>query len=269
MSETDAPTRSAKYVIPINAPASAVWRALTDPRELARWFPLTANVTPGVGGDFVLRWGDALAGDDWPIRTWEPERALGIGMPKPGGAPPPSHIATDFVIEDHGARTVLRVVASGFDADAKWDDFFHGIRRGWRAELCSMRHYLEHHRGENRTVAWARANFSCSFDEAWGRLFGPTGWTSSTALDRALEGERYTLANPNGGALSGEVRIAAAPGDFTGTIDELNNGLLRVMLEPGSQNEIGVWAHGYGIPPGRMNELQHDWQDHLTKLFTS
>ena len=35
--------------IEIAAPASEVWKALTESKELAKWFPLEARVTPGVG----------------------------------------------------------------------------------------------------------------------------------------------------------------------------------------------------------------------------
>ena len=32
-------TRSIEIEVPINASPEAVWKALTDPRELTRWFP--------------------------------------------------------------------------------------------------------------------------------------------------------------------------------------------------------------------------------------
>ena len=36
--------------VEIEAPREDVWKALTDANELARWFPLKARVTPGLGG---------------------------------------------------------------------------------------------------------------------------------------------------------------------------------------------------------------------------
>ena len=84
MNDHDPNTRSAEYDITIAASVDAVWRALTDPRELERWFPLTARMEPGAGGWFELRWGVVDEGDDWPILVWEPLRRLQIGMPKPG-----------------------------------------------------------------------------------------------------------------------------------------------------------------------------------------
>ncbi|HET6639495.1 MAG TPA: SRPBCC domain-containing protein, partial [Gemmatimonadota bacterium] len=40
-------TRAAKGEIAIDAPVEVVWKALTDARELERWFPLEARVKPG------------------------------------------------------------------------------------------------------------------------------------------------------------------------------------------------------------------------------
>lgn len=264
---SDTSHRSAEYVVPIAAPLQAVWKALTDPRELERWFPFTASVTPGLGGHFTLRWRDVHVGDDWQIFEWEPDRHLRIGMPKPDGAPTPAHVITDFVLEDQGGKTVLRVVASGFDADAKWDTFFSGVRRGWRFELGSLRHYLEHHRGTPRAVAWTRAQFRKSPADMWGAFFGPAGWVADRPVDTLREGDRYRLTSPDGFVLSGTVRIVDRPTDFTGTVDELGNGLLRLQLEPGrAGSQIGLWVAAWGEKPERMAALERAWQEPLEKL---
>jgi uncharacterized protein YndB with AHSA1/START domain len=51
--------RAADVSLEIAASIEDVWRALTDPQELRRWFPLDATVTPGEGGRMFLSWGDA------------------------------------------------------------------------------------------------------------------------------------------------------------------------------------------------------------------
>ena len=266
MTEPKSPLRSAEYVVPIAVPAADVWAALTDPRELERWFPLTAGVAPGVGGSMDLRWGEH-EGEVWPILAWEPLRRLTIGMAKPPGAPAPSHVLTDFVLEDRGSSTVVRVVASGFDADAEWDSFYHGIRRGWRFELRGLRHYLERHRGERRTVAWARSRFDGSYEAMWSALFGSDGWTPGSPVEQARDGDRYRLQAPDGMSISGTVCIVEHPKDFTGTIDELNDAVLRVQLEPTTAgNQAGVWVAAYGVDAERMTSLAASWQRALTAL---
>ena len=55
MSEKAAAVRSVEQVIEINAPIEAVWKALNDPVELVRWFPLEAGVN--ADGSIWMSWG--------------------------------------------------------------------------------------------------------------------------------------------------------------------------------------------------------------------
>src|SRR5262245_13668170 len=85
--------RAVERSIDIDAPVNAVWRALVDPVELKRWFPLDARVTPGIGGSVWMQWSDG-SGEGGPIEIWEPERHLRTGASGNG----PVHIATDFYL---------------------------------------------------------------------------------------------------------------------------------------------------------------------------
>src|SRR5579859_910208 len=203
-SSSPATPRSAEYVVRIAAPPDVVWRALTDATELARWFPLTASVSPGVGGALTLRWGDHGM-DDLSISVWKPGEHLQVGMPQPSGAPRVIH---DFTIEDHGTSTVLRLVAHGFDPDARWDEFFDGVKRGWRYELESLRHYLEAHRGQDRTVVWVRTPITMGAERAWATLFAAGGWRPDAPIERKRRDDRYAIEAPDGTTLSGTVVIS-------------------------------------------------------------
>ena len=257
--------RSAEYVIRINAPPDAVWKALTDPRELERWFPLTATVTPGIGGALTLRWGD-IGMDHLPISIWKPGQHLQVGMPQPSHAPRVMH---DFTIEDHGTSTVLRLVAHGFDPDARWDEFFDGVKRGWRYELESLRHYLEHHRGQDRAVAWVRTPVTRSAEHAWATLFAPGGWNPDAAIERKRRGDRYSIEAPDGTMLTGAVVIAEHPRDFTGTVEgsPLNNAFLRVQVEAEPEGTVlGLWLAAWGVPASSVAAIATAWQPALDHL---
>lgn len=245
--------RSAEYVVSIAVPPDAVWKALTDPQELVRWFPLTAQVTPGAGGVLDLRWGDKGM-DNLPIRIWNPARHLQVTMGQPAGPVPVVH---DFTLEDHGASTLLRLVAHGFDPDARWDEFFSGVQRGWRYELQSLRHYLEHHRGLDRAVAWVRTPIPQGADHAWMLLFGSK---------RFARDDRYTLKAPDGTVLTGTVVIAERPTDFTGTVDgSLNNALFRTEVVGQS---LSLWLEAWGVSAGTLAAIETAWQPALESLYT-
>ncbi|HTD62201.1 MAG TPA: SRPBCC domain-containing protein [Gemmatimonadaceae bacterium] len=250
--------RTAEYVIPIDAPPDAVWKALTDPTELERWFPLTASVTPGVGGALELRWG-TIGMDDLAIFVWKPGRHLQVGMPQPSGAPRVIH---DFTIEDHGTSTILRLVAHGFDPDARWDEFFDGVKRGWRYELQSLRHYLEHHRGEDRAVAWVRTPIAGGAERAWATLFASLGWKRRD--------DRYSIEAPDGTVLTGTVVISEHPKDFTGTVEELNNAVLRAQIEAEPDGLVlGLWLEAWGVPATKLAAIEAAWQPALDNLFSA
>ena len=162
----DVPTRAFEMSLDLAASPDEVWRALTVAEELVRWFPVDAKVTPGAGGSMVWSWGDNW---DWTTRidAWDPGRLLRLvqedarpydaeGRPVAEGQAAPARIAIEFTLESHRGQTRLRLVHSGFGSGAAWDDEVEGITEGWQAELASLRHYLERHRGRNRQfrIAW-------------------------------------------------------------------------------------------------------------------
>lgn len=74
--ETPKPgTRLVERTLEINAPVEAVWKALAEADEIARWFSPEARVQPGAGGKVVWIWKD-IAEWESRIEIWEPNRHL-------------------------------------------------------------------------------------------------------------------------------------------------------------------------------------------------
>jgi uncharacterized protein YndB with AHSA1/START domain len=265
--------RSTEARIEIAAPVEAVWKALTDAEELERWFPLDARATPGVGGSIWLKWEDVYDGDS-RILIWEPNRHLRTTFPEIHGTSPQLaaggavHLATDYYLEGEGGKTVLRIVSSGFGPNTEWDAFYEGVDRGWRSEIRSLRHYLERHRGEDRTVAWARAHYHCSHREAWERLTGRGGWIAGGEIAELGEGDRFALTTATGDTLRGSVLLNSPPREFTASVENLRDAYLRLQLEDyGDHREAGVWLAGYGIPDAEMRVYEARWTEVLKKVL--
>lgn len=194
--------------IEIDATADDVWRALTDAEELKRWFPLDARVTPGVGGALWLSWGE---GSDWetPIEVWEPSKHLRTVDTTPGkdGAPPP-RVAVDYIIESRGGKTVLRIVHSGFAADM-WDDEFDTLSSGWASFQANLKHYLERHRGQSRTLAFVRhPPVELPRPEVFRRTVAALGIES---IDALRVGDRYSMTTRGGDRFAGVVKVLSQP----------------------------------------------------------
>jgi Activator of Hsp90 ATPase homolog 1-like protein len=116
--------------VAIRTPQIEVWRALTEPAQVRRWF----------GWDY--------AGLDDEVELMFVTNAK---------HEPPARILM-FEGEDHsaieveadGAHTVVRAVYPASLDDVEFDDAYDQIEEGWRAFLLQLRDYLERHPGKRR-----------------------------------------------------------------------------------------------------------------------
>ena len=138
-------------------------RRLEGAQRRGRSHPLVCHTrrdyAAAEGGHYTLSWDGAW---EWAfeIDTWEPNKRLRIvdrkSTPFHGDGQPmehvaPAEVAIEFTLESKNGRTLLRIVHSGFGQGAAWDDEIDGVSHGWNNELRGLRHYLEHHRGQDRT----------------------------------------------------------------------------------------------------------------------
>ena len=270
--------RSIETQIEIAAPVEAVWKALTETDELIRWFPLEARVTPGPGGSIWTSWKELRdCGAESRIEIWEPSRRLRtIEVTPLGGTPQTAEDAArstarilDYFLETREGKTVLRLVHSGFGNGSDWEDeLYYAFRRGWQFELRGLRHYLERHRGQPRAVAWARETFPYSSEEAWNRLMGPRGILREGSLEGLREGDRYSFLAANGDGFKGIIEVHEPQRQFTGTVENMNDALLRVKVEPLSgRGDATVWLSTYGIAQDEVDSFQRRWNELLRQLL--
>jgi uncharacterized protein YndB with AHSA1/START domain len=133
MAEKNPGTRSHEHEVEIRVPARIVWKALTDPKTLARWYVQKAEVEPRPGGRYWLSWGAEGVGEA-RIDVWEVNRRLRlVHLPFEGSPPLPDGgaIVEEFTLQDLGDSTLLRLVHSGIPDAPDWDAFFRGTDTGW------------------------------------------------------------------------------------------------------------------------------------------
>lgn len=259
-------TRTIEVEIQIEASAEQVWKALTEAEELQRWFPLEARVTPGVGGEIFTGWGPGIQGSS-KIVEWKPERRLRTTwFEQPAGtvAPTGSPLMVDYLLEAGGGTTTLRLVHSGFGADATWDEEFDGVRSGWAFELRSLRHYLEHHHGRTRRVAWARLPLTVPRVEAAQRLWSARGLLAGGPRPQGDDGDPYSLQLANGDTLEGRVLYDGPGANFGGTVDNMDRALFRAMIENcGQSTEAVLWLSSWTLPEARIRDIESRWTELL------
>lgn len=244
-------TRSASGEVRIDATPERVWQALTEARELERWFPLHANVSPGPGGSLWMSWGDEYT-EAMPIKAWDPPRHLRTAWPWGGNA-----IVTDYHLSADGDATLLRVVTSGFSNDAGWDDWVEGTVRGWAFELRSLKHYLERHGGQDRRALFLRRRVQLSREDVWDRLTRDAG-----LADHWLHGERIDETPL--------VQLAMI-------LDEPADAMIRVSVEPvhadnaahgdGASHDATLFISLWGYSASRLDAIDGEWTEALERIF--
>ncbi len=241
--------------IDIAAPVSAVWNALTDAHELTRWFPLDAKIEPGAQGRIFMSWGAGCEG--WAgISVWEPNKRLQMSEPRE-----PVPLTTDFILEPlPGNATRLRIVTAGFSDNPGWEAEYNSINEGWRFEMAGLRHYLEHHKGEQRDVIWIQRATQTPRNKAFPAVLAEL----SSNAGFPAEGEPFSFRAPDGETLQGRVLIHNPPIQLAAVIQNHNNALLRIEMStvsPKSQTlHAWLWLSTYALPAATRERIRASWE---------
>jgi uncharacterized protein YndB with AHSA1/START domain len=209
--------------ISIDAPAEAVWAALTQAEQLVGWFAAEARTTPGEGGAIWVSWGDGMEGED-RIEIWEPPSHLRVAGP------------VDYRLEGD-SPTVLRVVHSGFGRDT-WEDEYDSVSHGWKVFLRALREYLERHPRARPAARGRTVQMDQPPERAWEALLGPDGLGLRGPLDRLAEGERRAVA-----ALDDDATVLLAAPPRTLLLALGRDALLELFLERGGGLSVLLIAY--------------------------
>ena len=128
----------------IEAPVDVVWRMVTEPEQMSRWFAdeVQLDATPGAGGQlrfashrtFTLR-----------VEAVEPMRRFAYRWTGVQGDTPPSanSLLVEFTLAEEAGGTRLRVVESGFEnldwSDAEIAKYADDHNSGWNMYLGRLR----------------------------------------------------------------------------------------------------------------------------------
>lgn len=256
-------TRSIERTIVIDADPEVVWQALTQARELVRWFPAQAEATPGVGGTIDLTWDPAEPPTHCQIIEWEPSQRLRMSWrDAPDGEHP---LPVEIRLESREGRTVLRLVHSGFLTDASWDDDFESHGRGWTYELRSLKYYLERFRGRDRHVLRMRFPLRGDLKQTWAGLVGERGLFRVSTLSAIADGAEFVLQLPSGDSTAAQMIYQLAERDFAVAADILQGGIFRFALETFTgQPEIWIWFLSWHLVESQLEGLMDRWIEDIT-----
>jgi uncharacterized protein YndB with AHSA1/START domain len=255
------PTRSIQLEVTVRAPADAVWSALTDPVELARWFPPVANGSSGVGEKLLISWGPGM---EWSTTVTAAEPGHHVQWMDDPGQP----LAVDWRITGEGGTTTVRLVHAGWNASSDWDEQYDATKAGWTYFLFNLRHYLERHRGVPRRMVSARRPTEMSRAAAWERLMGPEGFAIGDAeRARMRSGGRATVRVADEPSPL-EIVHCAPPTHLWGRLPALADGLLFVEMECGPERyHCGLWLSTYGLADDHTASLDRGLSALADRVF--
>jgi uncharacterized protein YndB with AHSA1/START domain len=136
-------SRGYAHRVDINAEAARVWRAITDPKDLALWCSPGAELQPRQGGLFRAKV-DRVTELEAHIDVFEAGRRLRfIYLPNASLPRADSVLTDDLIVEAVPDGTVVRLLGSGVPRDVEWDKQYARLRASWLAALNRLKVMVE------------------------------------------------------------------------------------------------------------------------------
>lgn len=194
------------------------------------------------GERFVLRWSDERSG-----------RPPGI---------------VDVTIAREGGVTVLRLVNSGFQEGAQWEDEYQGTVSGWHMALALLKLYLENYFGKPKTMIMALRPASFRYEQLLPFFTTPEGlgrWlTRSGAVGKP--GDRCELALKDDGWVTGRV-LAVSRHEVALSWEEIHGALELKAFPMGPAGKVVcVRVTSWGLDAARAAEIEQRMGTTLERL---
>jgi uncharacterized protein YndB with AHSA1/START domain len=135
----------------IEAPVDVVWRVLTEPEQIRKWFTDDAELDLRPGGKGTLTWDQKATGEPATahlrVESVEPQHRFSFRWDHPAGAEPRAgnSLLVEFTLSPEGESTRLRLVESGFAELERSEEGraaqVEDHNRGWDVHLATLRDY--------------------------------------------------------------------------------------------------------------------------------
>lgn len=126
----------------VKAPVGDVFRALSDPSELRRWFLKSARVPAKAGEDYEFVWQGGYR-HEGKVLEYVPNRRLSLSWPNRHGGRTNWSTAT-FTVSKEGRGTLLHLRHAAFPREGGWVGVYGDTSSGWAYYLMNLKSVLEH-----------------------------------------------------------------------------------------------------------------------------
>lgn len=125
----------------VKAPVGEVFRGLSDPSELARWFLKSARLPPRTGEDYEFVWKGGYRHEGL-VLDFVRNRRLSLSWPNRLGKTTKWTKVT-FTVSKEGRGTLLHLRHGGYPAVGRWIEVYGDSCSGWSYFLMNLKSVLE------------------------------------------------------------------------------------------------------------------------------
>jgi len=266
------PDRCSRHSVGIHASPAEVYRALTDPGELSRWFVSEASVDLRPGGSY--RWvfgeGTGRAGSDALVASGEfvtlvPQEHLVLSTKVEE-----TETTLEFRLESWRDGTILTVSHAGFPGEETWDDAFRTVDQGWQSEVQVLKLYLESARGMVNRSRFHEAHLPGSAEANFDRFTtsnGLSSWIADRAVADATLGGELRLEREGRPSVRGRFVVWDPDRFLVLTWLEERPSVVRLWLEEtadGSSTDLSLEHRLFAPDPKDI--VPFDWDAALERL---
>ncbi len=269
------PDRCSRHSVGIHASPAEVYLALTDPRELSRWFVSEASIDLRPGGPY--RWvfgeGTAAAGPDALVSAGEfvtivPQEYLRLSTPVEG-----TETVLEFRLDPWRDGTIVTVSHSGFPGEESWDEIFRSVDQGWQSEVQVLKLYMEAARGMVSRSRFHEARLPGTAETIYERFTtsaGLSSWLADRAAAEASLGGELLLERQGRPAIKGRFVVWDPDRFLVMTWQNRAPSIVRLWLEEadgGASTELSLEHRLFA--PNAASVSPFDWEAALGRLGRS
>jgi uncharacterized protein YndB with AHSA1/START domain len=267
------PDRASRHSLGIHASPAELFRALTDPTELVRWFVSAAQVDLRPGGAFCWVFGRA-SGDPGPTPLVTSGSFVAVVKHEMLRLKFPIEdleTEVEFRIDPWRDGAVLTVTHSGFPGDDEWDETFRAIDRGWQTEIHALKIVLERGHGMQRASERHVRRFEATAEEVFDHITTKAGlehWLAERAALDATPGGEFVLEWGGREPLRGHIAVCDPDRFLLMTWEREKPSLVRIHLdhddEEPERSDLTLDHILFAPTPDAVE--RYDWSQALERL---
>ena len=129
----------------IQAPVNKVFKAITEPRLLKRWFLESAKISPRKGGNYTFTWQGGYS-HSGKVLDYVRDKRLSLSWPEFWKGKQLGTTRATFRLRPKDEGTYLEISHSGFKSGSQWVESYGGTCTGWAYFLTNLKSVLQHGR---------------------------------------------------------------------------------------------------------------------------